>query len=75
MVASVSKTWAALSDNDALWKRLCWQHINKKCKQCGLGMPMAAIVRNQVDHAKTLWKVIFYERLQLEIVSGKENPL
>ena len=37
--AQVSKRWKLLADNDVVWKMICIQHINKKCTECGWGLP------------------------------------
>lgn len=65
-VELVSKAWNKLASDDKLWKRLCWQHINKKCRVCGLGMPMSAICSSEKND-KVVWKTVFYDRLRLEI--------
>ncbi|KAJ2486725.1 ubiquitin-binding SDF ubiquitin ligase complex subunit met30 [Coemansia sp. RSA 2320] len=36
----VSRTWAALANDDILWHRMCAQHIDKVCKKCGWGLPL-----------------------------------
>lgn len=38
--AQVSHNWKALADDDALWHRMCEQHIDKKCEKCGWGLPL-----------------------------------
>ncbi|RCH87218.1 hypothetical protein CU098_009182, partial [Rhizopus stolonifer] len=38
--AQVSQTWKSLADDDALWHRMCEQHIDKKCAKCGWGLPL-----------------------------------
>ncbi|KAJ2721422.1 ubiquitin-binding SDF ubiquitin ligase complex subunit met30 [Coemansia sp. Benny D115] len=38
--AQVSRTWAALANEDILWHRMCAQHIDKVCKKCGWGLPL-----------------------------------
>ncbi|KAI9225795.1 MAG: WD40 repeat-like protein [Piptocephalis tieghemiana] len=38
--ACVSRRWRALANDDSLWKRLCAQHIDRKCRKCGWGLPM-----------------------------------
>ncbi|KAF7724947.1 hypothetical protein EC973_000528 [Apophysomyces ossiformis] len=38
--AQVSQTWRYLADDDALWHRMCEQHIDKKCTKCGWGLPL-----------------------------------
>ncbi|KAJ2674154.1 ubiquitin-binding SDF ubiquitin ligase complex subunit met30 [Coemansia spiralis] len=36
----VSRTWAALANDDILWHRMCAQHIDKVCRKCGWGLPL-----------------------------------
>lgn len=43
--AQVSRNWKALADDDALWHRMCEQHIDKKCTKCGWGLPLLNKVR------------------------------
>ncbi|RCI02428.1 hypothetical protein CU098_011188 [Rhizopus stolonifer] len=38
--AQVSHAWKSLADDDALWHRMCEQHIDKKCNKCGWGLPL-----------------------------------
>lgn len=38
--AQVSQSWKSLADDDALWHRMCEQHIDKKCTKCGWGLPL-----------------------------------
>ncbi|KAJ1667062.1 ubiquitin-binding SDF ubiquitin ligase complex subunit met30 [Coemansia sp. RSA 1813] len=38
--SQVSRTWAALANDDRLWHRMCAQHIDKVCKKCGWGLPL-----------------------------------
>ncbi|KAJ3231247.1 hypothetical protein HDU81_003902 [Chytriomyces hyalinus] len=38
--AQVSFTWRLLADDDLIWHRMCEQHIDKKCKTCGWGLPI-----------------------------------
>lgn len=38
--SQVCKTWMGVCDNDVIWKRMCSQHINKKCAKCGWGLPL-----------------------------------
>lgn len=37
--AQVSRKWRQLADDEAVWHRMCEQHIDKKCKKCGVGLP------------------------------------
>ncbi|KAI9340875.1 WD40-repeat-containing domain protein [Obelidium mucronatum] len=41
--AQVARQWRVLADDDLIWHRMCEQHIDKKCKTCGWGLP---IIRN-----------------------------
>lgn len=38
--AQVSRRWRELADDDAVWVRMCEQHVNRKCTKCGWGLPL-----------------------------------
>ncbi|KAI1936833.1 hypothetical protein LOZ66_004340 [Ophidiomyces ophidiicola] len=38
--AQVSRRWRDLADDDVVWHRMCEQHIDRKCKKCGWGLPV-----------------------------------
>ena len=38
--AQVSGKWRTLADDDLVWQKMCEQHIHRKCKNCGWGLPM-----------------------------------
>ncbi|KIV92038.1 hypothetical protein PV10_06513 [Exophiala mesophila] len=38
--AQVSRKWRQLADDDVVWHRMCEQHIDRKCTECGWGLPM-----------------------------------
>eukprot|EP00842_Homolaphlyctis_polyrhiza_P003305 jgi/Hompol1/3976/HPOL_006860-RA len=38
--AQVSRRWRSVADDDAIWHRMCTQHIDKKCAKCGWGLPL-----------------------------------
>lgn len=38
--AQVSRAWKELADDDFVWHRMCEQHIDRKCKKCGWGLPL-----------------------------------
>lgn len=38
--AQVSRQWRILADDDAVWHRMCEQHIDRKCTKCGWGLPL-----------------------------------
>ncbi|KAL1956627.1 hypothetical protein VTO42DRAFT_6974 [Malbranchea cinnamomea] len=38
--AQVSRTWNCLADDDVVWHKMCEQHIDRKCKTCGWGLPL-----------------------------------
>lgn len=40
MASQVSKKWQKLADDDSVWYFMCLQHIDKKCEQCGWGLPL-----------------------------------
>ncbi|ORX39377.1 quinon protein alcohol dehydrogenase-like superfamily [Kockovaella imperatae] len=47
--AQVSKSWKALADDDLLWRRMCGQHIDRKCEKCGWGLPLLERRRLKVE--------------------------
>lgn len=47
--AQVSKGWKALADDDLLWRRMCGQHIDRKCEKCGWGLPLLERRRLKVE--------------------------
>ena len=38
--AQVSRKWRQLADDDVVWHRMCEQHIDRKCTECGWGLPL-----------------------------------
>ena len=38
--SQVSHRWHALAEDDVLWRNICEQHIDKKCRKCGWGLPL-----------------------------------
>ncbi len=57
--AQVSKTWKRLADDDRVWHHLCEQHIDRKCPNCGWGLPLMHMKRARenietTDNAKAL---------------------
>lgn len=38
--AQVSRLWKSLADDDLLWRRMCGQHIERKCVHCGWALPL-----------------------------------
>lgn len=36
----VCRKWKILADNDKVWYHLCQQHIDRKCPNCGWGLPL-----------------------------------
>lgn len=47
--AQVNKSWKALADDDLLWRRMCGQHIDRKCEKCGWGLPLLERRRLKVE--------------------------
>ncbi|RKF71500.1 putative E3 ubiquitin ligase complex SCF subunit sconB [Golovinomyces cichoracearum] len=48
--AQVSRKWRKLADDDVVWHRMCEQHIDRKCSQCGWGLPL--LERKKLRHWK-----------------------
>ncbi|CAJ0907106.1 12057_t:CDS:2 [Entrophospora sp. SA101] len=71
--AQVSKKWQELADDNAVWKRICMQHIDKKCNKCGWGLPLlenqheSNNEREDDNNNRTIiWKQIYSRRLVIE---------
>lgn len=45
--AQVSTKWKQLADDDRVWRYMCEQHIDRKCPQCGWGLPLMAVKKLQ----------------------------
>lgn len=44
----VSKSWKKLADDDGVWLHLCEQHIDRKCPNCGWGLPLLTMKRSRI---------------------------
>ncbi|KAE8354922.1 putative E3 ubiquitin ligase complex SCF subunit sconB [Aspergillus coremiiformis] len=60
--AQVSSRWRALADDDVVWHRMCEQHIHRKCKKCGWGLPLLERKRlreskREIELRATNWDV------------------
>jgi F-box and WD-40 domain protein MET30 len=38
--AQVSRKWREMADDDIVWRKICQQHIDRKCTKCGWGLPL-----------------------------------
>ncbi|EIW67100.1 hypothetical protein TREMEDRAFT_45509 [Tremella mesenterica DSM 1558] len=47
--AQVAKSWKSLADDDLLWRRMCGQHIDRKCEKCGWGLPLLERKRLKIE--------------------------
>ncbi|AET39404.1 ubiquitin-binding SDF ubiquitin ligase complex subunit MET30 Ecym_4343 [Eremothecium cymbalariae DBVPG len=43
--AAVCKRWKDLADDDSVWYHMCEQHIDRKCPNCGWGLPLLHMKR------------------------------
>ncbi|RLV90763.1 F-box protein MET30 [Spathaspora sp. JA1] len=43
--AQVSRRWKTLADDDRVWHHMCEQHIDRKCPNCGWGLPLMHMKR------------------------------
>lgn len=43
--AQVSRKWQSLADDDRVWHHMCEQHIDRKCPNCGWGLPLMHMKR------------------------------
>lgn len=79
--AQVSRRWKELADDDRVWHHMCEQHIDRKCPNCGWGLPLMHMkrAREGIDEReqkrqktegnevkKRPWKSVYSERFQLE---------
>ncbi|KAL5335434.1 quinon protein alcohol dehydrogenase-like superfamily [Aspergillus crustosus] len=60
--AQVSRGWRALADDDVVWHRMCEQHIHRKCKKCGWGLPLLDRKRlreskREIELRATTWDI------------------
>ncbi|KAL4791553.1 WD40-repeat-containing domain protein [Aspergillus venezuelensis] len=60
--AQVSRGWRALADDDVVWHRMCEQHIHRKCKKCGWGLPLLDRKRlreskREIELRATTWEM------------------
>ncbi|CAI4064705.1 hypothetical protein SKDZ_09G1170 [Saccharomyces kudriavzevii ZP591] len=76
----VCRKWQKLADDDRVWYHMCEQHIDRKCPNCGWGLPLLHMKRariQQSDPGSTSnagaqaqgtrpWKVIYRERFKVE---------
>lgn len=52
--AQVLKTWKKLADDDRVWHHMCEQHIDKKCPECGWGLPLMHMKRAREEYGVPL---------------------
>lgn len=76
----VCRKWQKLADDDRVWYHMCEQHIDRKCPNCGWGLPLLHIKRARIQQNSTgsssnadiqtqttrPWKVIYRERFKVE---------
>lgn len=43
--AKVCRRWQVLADDDRVWYHMCQQHIDRKCPNCGWGLPLLHMKR------------------------------
>lgn len=43
--AQVLRRWKTLADDDRVWHHMCEQHIDRKCPNCGWGLPLMHMKR------------------------------
>lgn len=49
--AQVSRKWKELADDDRVWHHMCEQHIDRKCPNCGWGLPLMHMKRAREIHS------------------------
>ncbi|ODV59230.1 ubiquitin-binding SDF ubiquitin ligase complex subunit MET30, partial [Ascoidea rubescens DSM 1968] len=70
--AQVSKNWKRLADDDQVWHHMCKQHIDRKCPNCGWGLPLMHMKRaRQYDQVQY---VSNNQQLQKNPLSSQNSP-
>lgn len=71
--ARVCRGWQVLANDDKVWYRMCEQHIDRKCLNCGWGLPLLHMKRARAPQKSacggkgmTPWKVIYRDRFKVE---------
>lgn len=49
--AQVSRRWKELADDDRVWHHMCEQHIDRKCPNCGWGLPLMHMKRARENNS------------------------
>ncbi|AJR49060.1 Met30p [Saccharomyces cerevisiae YJM1399] len=76
----VCRKWQKLADDDRVWYHMCEQHIDRKCPNCGWGLPLLHMKRARIQQNSSgsssnadiqtqttrPWKVIYRERFKVE---------
>ncbi|KAK4464027.1 hypothetical protein QBC42DRAFT_172248 [Cladorrhinum samala] len=75
--AQVSQRWRQLADADAVWVKMCEQHVNRKCTKCGWGLPLLERKRlRNYTRQRQLAKTHSIGRMQelTDSISGEGGP-
>ncbi|QLQ80571.1 hypothetical protein HG537_0D05720 [Torulaspora globosa] len=70
--AKVCRRWKTMADDDRVWHRMCEQHIDRKCPNCGWGLPRLHMKRarnptpTRCTELITPWKAIYRDRFKVE---------
>ena len=70
--AQVSQRWRSLADDDVVWHRMCEQHIDRKCTECGWGLPL--LERKKLRTEKRQIQLRAQEKDFDSLSSKKSNP-
>ncbi|ODV97059.1 hypothetical protein PACTADRAFT_74634 [Pachysolen tannophilus NRRL Y-2460] len=52
--AQVNQRWKSLADDDRVWHYMCEQHIDRKCPNCGWGLPLMHMKRAKEYNAAAM---------------------
>lgn len=73
--AQVSTKWKQLADDDRVWRYMCEQHIDRKCPQCGWGLPLMAVKKLQETNSTCKKRRFSEAEEELEAAKALPKPL
>lgn len=69
--AQVNRAWKQMADDDVVWHKMCEQHIEKRCKKCGWGLPLPEKKRLMMEKESIRLRAA---AMKLETSSHRSTP-